>query len=434
MRAHVTRTGWHLSRVVLASAALILATCTPAHADGFVGTTTITFEGYEEGVPITNQYEEQGLIFSGASPDELPFIARDGVSLTNPVLSGYPRFHGPIKGEFVVPGSSQPTTVNGLAMDIGYIDDPDSVQLTVTTKTGSETIVANEYGFNHLESNASEITGFSVEETSYDEAGFEIDNVSFTPGAPPAPPPQSPPPAPTPPPPPPPTPAAPAASDCPAYMVIDSRGSGENKVVHGHVIPEISPPAAYFASELRHRHPSLSLSLVSNPYPAVGLWGSPGQVINLIGAGLGIGPLGAYHDSVVDGEKWLRADVQNEVNTCGGQTHIVLIGYSQGAQVTGDVYQRYVSSAEKTDILAVVLFGDPYFDPSDKAADRGSTFWPHAGVLGERPTFGGDHRVLSYCHYHDIICQRSNIVEIAKYKLSQHENYPPDAVAAAKHF
>lgn len=217
-------------------------------------------------------------------------------------------------------------------------------------------------------------------------------------------------------------------------MVIDSRGSGENKIVNGHVVPEISPPAAYFVSELRHRHPSSSLSLVSNPYPAVGLWGSWRDVLNLIGAGLGIGPLGAYHASVVDGEKWLRTEVQNEVSTCGDKTQIVLIGYSQGAQVTGDVYQRDVSSAEKGDILAVVLFGDPYFNPTDKTADRGSTYWPHSGVLGERPSFGNDSRVLSYCHYHDIICQHSNVVEVVKYRLSQHDNYPPDAVAAAKHF
>src|SRR5580692_10456390 len=82
MLAHVAHTGLRLSRVVLASAALIAVTCTSAHANGFVGTTTITFDGYDDGISITNQYETQGIIFSGTSPDELPFIAWDSVSLT----------------------------------------------------------------------------------------------------------------------------------------------------------------------------------------------------------------------------------------------------------------------------------------------------------------------------------------------------------------
>lgn len=85
-----------------------------------------------------------------------------------------------------------------------------SVTLTVTTTTGSETIVANDYGFDELESTATNITGFSVEETSLEEEGFEIDNVSFTPGAPPVVVPPAPPPAPAPPPPPP----APPVNPC----------------------------------------------------------------------------------------------------------------------------------------------------------------------------------------------------------------------------
>lgn len=172
----------------------------PSTADAnFVGSQTLTFEDYGEGTPITTQYEAEGIIFSGASPDEPPFIAWDTASSTNPVLSGDPRFHGPIHGEFVSPGTPLPTTVDGLAMEVGYIDDPGSVQLSVITTTGTETITADQYGFNYLESNAPNIIGFSVEETGFDSEGFEIDNVSFTPGAPPTPPPPPPPaPAPTP--------------------------------------------------------------------------------------------------------------------------------------------------------------------------------------------------------------------------------------------
>lgn len=175
-----------------------------ARAD-FAGSETLTFENYGEGTPITTQYEPEGIIFSGALPTEPPIIAWDEASSTNPVLSGQPLFRGPIHGEFVTPGTPLPTTVNGLSMDVGFIDDPGSVRLTVDTTAGTETIVADEYGFNHLETQTQDITGFSVEEYEYDAEGFEIDNVSFTPGAalsphplPPAPPPTPTPSAPTP--------------------------------------------------------------------------------------------------------------------------------------------------------------------------------------------------------------------------------------------
>lgn len=174
--------------------------------------------------------------------------------------------------------------------------------------------------------------------------------------------------------------------------------------------------------------------MLKNPYPAVGLWGSWREVLNLIGAGLGAGPLGAYHDSVVDGKNWLREHLASEVTTCPG-TKLVLSGYSQGAQVAADVYQRSVSAVERRHILALVLFGDPYFNPSDAASDRGTFARKgRSGVLGRRPTFNGDHRVLSYCHLHDPICQHPTVIGLTRYKLKKHENYSPDGRRAAKQF
>jgi hypothetical protein len=174
-----------LTVVTVACISLVLMGASSAATAFAQGSQTLTFEDYGEGTPITNQYEPDGIIFSGSSPSEPPFIAWDTVSSTNPVLSGDPRFHGPIHGEFVAPGTTLPTTVDGLSMEVGFIDDPESVTLTIFTTTGTETIVANEEGFDYLESSASNITGFVVEETSFEAEGFEIDNVSFTPGAPP---------------------------------------------------------------------------------------------------------------------------------------------------------------------------------------------------------------------------------------------------------
>jgi hypothetical protein len=176
----------------------VVATALPAQAVAFSGSQTLTFDEYGEYTPITTQYEGDGVIFSGSSIGEPPFITWDGSNPTSPVLSGEPRFHGTINAQFVAPGTPVQTTVNGLAVDVGYIDDPGSVQLRLNTTTGPIIVPAEEFGINRLESTASNIAGFSVEEAEYDSAGFAIDNLSFTPGTPPAPPAAAPPAAPAP--------------------------------------------------------------------------------------------------------------------------------------------------------------------------------------------------------------------------------------------
>ncbi len=220
------------------------------------------------------------------------------------------------------------------------------------------------------------------------------------------------------------TPSAPIGSGCPAYGVVDSRGSGE---------PEgrLSPPAAAVLAELQARHPGERVGDYWNPYPAVGLTDSPREWANALGAALHIGPLGAYHGSVADGKRWLRDFVPRELRTCPA-IKLVLVGYSQGAQVTGDVYQRDVTRAERRNIFAVLLFGDPYFNPSDRRADRGSYDHHRAGALGERRTVGGDPRVESFCHHHDPVCQASGQpAAFLIWGFKQHENYPSDARRAA---
>ena len=175
-----------------------------AHAADFEGTQTITFEEFPVGTEITDQYEGDGVLFSGESLDEPPFITEDESSDSSPVLSGSPRFSGAIHAQFVTPGTSTPASVNGLAVDVGYINDPGSVHLVLETAAGTETIEANEFGIDHLESSASGISGFTVEQVGEEDAGWEIDNVSFNPAASltsPPPPPPPPPPAATPPPP-----------------------------------------------------------------------------------------------------------------------------------------------------------------------------------------------------------------------------------------
>jgi hypothetical protein len=214
-----------------------------------------------------------------------------------------------------------------------------------------------------------------------------------------------------------------AARTCPAFLQLDSRGSGETP-------GRTSPPGAAFAAEFERRHRTVRFAVVDNPYAAVGLWGNLADLVNLVGFATGSATLDAYRVSVAAGERWLSREVASESSSCPA-TRLVLTGYSQGAEVTGDVYQRDLSGAQRSHVLAVILFGDPYFNPVDARADRGSYLESRGGILGRRPRFGGDPRVVSYCHLHDPICQLPTLAELLLYRLTQHDNYPPDASAAA---
>lgn len=135
-------------------------------------------------------------------------------------------------------------------------------------------------------------------------------------------------------------------------------------------------------------------------YPAVNV-----KSLDGVGAALHIGFLGKYTDSVREGTKDAEGWIRARHARCP-DTRFILSGYSQGAQAMGDLLQR--SDAGKW-VVAAAFFGDPYFN-ADSWSARGS-FDPAAyGAFGPRkewsPALHG--RVVSYCHFHDLICNISN--------------------------
>jgi hypothetical protein len=100
---------------------------------------------------------------------------------------------------------------------------------------------------------------------------------------------------------------------------------------------------------------------------------------------------------------------------------LILLGYSQGAQVTGNVYQR-LKPGERRRIAAVVLWGDPRFNPLDLKANREDH--PGVGLLGPRSRFPDPGKVFSYCNTHDPICQEPlSKAEYLHYRLKEHSLY-----------
>lgn len=391
----------------------------PAGAAALDGPQLLTFGDYPEHTEVSTQYEPQGIVFR-EDDGFYPEIRWDESSFTNPVLGGTFGFGSTISAEFVIPGTTTPAAVEDLAMDIGYINEPGSTMLTVERTSGPTTLFADEYGFDHMYLAADDITGFTVETVGGEPAGWEIDNVSYTIPAPPPPPPPAPAPA-----------VVPAPPPCPAYAIYDTRGSGEPAGV--------SKPGHKFIAGFLGRLGALGKpgtnSVTANPYPAVGVFSFTNwrADVNGIGAFLGVHQVGAYHDSEEEGRKEVRSFVLSQIaGPCGNSTKIVLLGYSQGAQATGDAYEGLKTKALRDHIAAVVLWGDPRYDHSDHAADRDDQ--SSDGSLGTRPAFPNDakkgqgSKVFSYCNTHDPICQ-SNMLEgshraqLLYYRLKEHELY-----------
>lgn len=134
----------------------------------------ITFDEFPLDTTITDQYRPQGVLF-----DTDVFISQDNSSPTAPVLSGTPQFAGPIGGHFE-DSAGNPTTVNYLQLDAGYIDSPGSVEIVAQLANGStRTAVADHVGIDQISIAARGIKSFTAEAVGDEPAGFGIDNLGF---------------------------------------------------------------------------------------------------------------------------------------------------------------------------------------------------------------------------------------------------------------
>ena len=100
-----------------------------------------------------------------------------------PCCRGRRRFKGAITAEFVTPGTTSPTTVNGFSLDVGYIDSRNSVVVDYLDSQGF--VVGSQYaqsfGINHLTIGYRGIASFTVYTVSDEPAGFAIDNLKVDP-------------------------------------------------------------------------------------------------------------------------------------------------------------------------------------------------------------------------------------------------------------
>ncbi|MDR7278502.1 cutinase family protein [Catenuloplanes atrovinosus] len=109
-----------------------------------------------------------------------------------------------------------------------------------------------------------------------------------------------------------------------------------------------------------------------------------------------------YAASVRAGVTQLREDIAATAEECP-DTRLVLMGYSQGADVVGDTLAR-LDDDLAGNVASVLLFGDPTFT---RGEDFNVTDGTRQGVFprGAGALDGFADRIQSYCNRNDRFCQ-----------------------------
>jgi len=130
-----------------------------------------------------------------------------------------------------------------------------------------------------------------------------------------------------------------------------------------------------------------------------------------------------YEPSVIAGDEAIKRELTEEVERCPSQK-IVLLGYSQGAQIVGDVLgggggnagdgpqSAPASSSVTSHVVGVIQYGDPRHLPNlsfDVGTDPGATgLFPRLSNQSLQP-FAAD--IQSYCDTGDPFCAKGNDLE-----------------------
>ena len=90
--------------------------------------------------------------------------------------------------------------------------------------------------------------------------------------------------------------------------------------------------------------------------------------------------------------------------------HLLLSGYSDGAQIVADAIQDpQLPASDLGRLQAIALFADPEFDPADAAAAAGTFNPAFTGQPIRRPYAAPvNGHIRSYCRSHDVVCQRQD--------------------------
>lgn len=109
-----------------------------------------------------------------------------------------------------------------------------------------------------------------------------------------------------------------------------------------------------------------------------------------------------YVASMQEGRAALIKKLNTYRSACGSKTKYVLFGYSQGAQVVGDVAVKHLVPAVKSQMHGIGLIGDPMFNPTLRGSKTGNK--TYGGMWGRRKAWPSGVFVSNVCNKKDQVC------------------------------
>jgi hypothetical protein len=229
-------------------------------------------------------------------------------------------------------------------------------------------------------------------------------------------------------------PPARAATGCVDFLLLGSRGSGEEKPDpakhHSGLGSTLDKLSDFFRSDVAPR--GATYDVWANPYDAVPVSGSWRGYLNDLLLPVPVTSLSPYRRSLSQGEQYLTDKINTfTAGSCASTTKLILAGYSQGAQATATVYQNLVKKDPglRSKILGVALFGDPEFR-GRSVKSLGNYDPSRNGIFAvpPRPEYQPTDNVLSYCHSKDPVCQGLYKLDwfigpVLSFDIDQHTNY-----------
>ncbi len=209
-----------------------------------------------------------------------------------------------------------------------------------------------------------------------------------------------------------------ALSECTSTEVVGVRGSGQ---LYGES-KELTATKSLLPGKIKFIELDNKIDFLDEepPYAAVSVAGNPLALVENGGVALiSHSEFGEYRKSVNSGKNLLKKYIEHfqPTNTC-----LVLVGYSQGAQVIGETMQDMHKADPNSlkNVIYVGLFGDPQYSPNgfDKTVKpawlRGDALYPFTGTLGARePDYIPRNpsndlypftKIGSWCNYGDVVC------------------------------
>lgn len=217
--------------------------------------------------------------------------------------------------------------------------------------------------------------------------------------------------------------------DCKDISLVFSRGSGQNggdltdeKILSNSGALATEKQSIAFFKEVDAKLPGLTKEFVSlhdfsgkfnnYGYKAVSVMPSMVEPANHRKDSVNL-----YYESVKDGTEELVGYIKDKIANCPDQ-EIILGGYSQGAQITGEALFK-LSALERNHIRYAAFYGDPKLNGHEGSFVfnkgpwlRGNSLRISKGILGAREKYIPDDmkdRSGSWCDFADPICSGQSI-------------------------